>query len=133
MQRMANVQDFLDIQHCHHNQYAIKKESWAENKQITAVGYVSGMEEMLKASCALFQHDGVAEIKLSERSPLRPAVSVKDLPAGRTEISNIFRINSNGRHRVGNDKNTAPDLITDCEHWLKWNSDLDNPNDRDDD
>jgi len=47
---------------------------------MTAVGYILDTEEIVKASWSLFQHDGAATFKLSERSPLPPALSAKDLP-----------------------------------------------------
>jgi hypothetical protein len=47
------------------------------------------MEEIIKASWSLFQHDGAAAFKLSELSPLPPALSAKDLPGERTQILNI--------------------------------------------
>jgi hypothetical protein len=40
------------------------------------------MEEIVKASWLLLQHDGVAIWLLSERSLLPPALSAKDLPGG---------------------------------------------------
>jgi hypothetical protein len=44
-----------------------------------AVGYILDIEEIFKASWSLFQHDGAAEYKLSEKSPLPPALSGKEL------------------------------------------------------
>jgi hypothetical protein len=49
---------------------------------MTAVGYISDTEEIVKESWQLFQHDAVAVFKLLERSPLPPALSAKDLPGG---------------------------------------------------
>jgi len=49
---------------------------------MTAVGYISDTEEIIKASWANFHHDGAAAFKLSEKSPVPPALSVKDLPGG---------------------------------------------------
>ena len=84
LHRMAKVHDFLEMWQGNQNLYATQKESCAQNKQMTAVGYISAMEEIVKASWSLFQHDGAAAFKLSERSPLPPALSAKDLPGGRT-------------------------------------------------
>jgi len=47
---------------------------------MTAVGYISDTEQIIKAFWSNFQHDGVATFKLSERSPLAPALSANDLP-----------------------------------------------------
>jgi hypothetical protein len=49
---------------------------------MTAIGYILDTEEIVKASLSLFQHDCAAAFKLSERSPLPPALSAKDLPGG---------------------------------------------------
>jgi hypothetical protein len=54
---------------------ATHKESRGQNNQMTAVGYISDTEEIIKASWSNVQHDGGAAFKLSERSPLPPALS----------------------------------------------------------
>jgi hypothetical protein len=68
------------------NLRATQKESRASNKEITSVGYISDTEEIVKATWLLFQHDAAAAFKLSERSPLPPALSAKELTGGRTQI-----------------------------------------------
>jgi len=100
---------------------------------MTAVGYISDTEEIVKASWSLFQHDGAAAFKLSVRSPLPPPLSAKDLPGGWTEIMNIRRIRSIIRHPVKIEENSAPQSISDTEDWLNWIGDLDTPNDSEDD
>jgi len=50
-----------------------QEEFRTPDKLMTAVGYISDTEEIVKASWSRFQHDGAAEFKLSERSPLPPA------------------------------------------------------------
>jgi hypothetical protein len=95
---------------------------------MTAVGYISDTEESVKASWALFQHDGVAAFKLSERSPLPPALSAKDLPGGRTQILSVRRIQRINLHPVESNEDSAPESISDTDDWLNWNGDLDNPN-----
>jgi len=97
LHRMAKVQDLLEMWQGSQNLRATQNESRYQNKQMTAVGYISDTEEIVKASWSLSQHDGAAAFKLSERSPLPPALSAKDLPGGRTQILNvrpIWRINS---------------------------------------
>jgi len=47
---------------------------------MTAIEYISDTEDIVKAPWSLFQHDGVAAFKLSERSPLPPALSANELP-----------------------------------------------------
>jgi hypothetical protein len=86
LHRMAKVHNFLEMWHGSQNLCATQKQSRAQNKQMTAVGYISDMEEIVKSSWSLFHHDGAAAFKLSERSPMPPALSAKDLPGGRTQI-----------------------------------------------
>jgi hypothetical protein len=100
---------------------------------MSAVGYISDTDEIVKASWSLFQHDGAAAFKLSERSPLPPALSAKELPGGRTQILNVRRIRIINRHPVESDEDSAPESISDTEDWLHWNGDLDNPNDSEED
>jgi hypothetical protein len=99
---------------------------------MTTVGYISDTEEMVKAYWSLFQHDGAAAFKLSERSPLAPPLSAKDLTAGRTEILNVRRIQRINRHPVESDEDSAPETMSDTEDWLNWNGDLLNPTDSED-
>jgi len=100
---------------------------------MTAVGYISDTEEIVKASWSVFHHDGAAAFKLSERSPLPPASSAKDLPGERTQIVNVRQIRRINRHPVESDKDSAPESISDTEDWLNWNGNLDNPNDSEED
>jgi len=100
LHRMAKVHDFLEMWQGSQNPRATQKESRAQNKQMTAVGYILDPEEIVKASWSLFQHDGAAAFKLSERSHLPPALSAKDLPGGRTQIFNIRQICGINRHPV---------------------------------
>jgi len=130
---MAKVHDFLEMWQGSQNLRVTQKESRAQNKQMTAVGYISDTEEIVKSSWSLFQHDGAAAFKLSEGSPLPPALSAKDLPGGQTHILNVRRIRRINRHPVESDKDSAPESISDTEGWLNWNGDLDNPNDSEDD
>jgi len=112
---------------------ATQKESWAHYKQMTAIGYISDTEEIVNASWTLFQHDGPAALKLSERPALPPALSAKDLPGGWTEILNVRRIRIINRHPVDSVEDRAPESISDTQNWLEWNGILDNPNNREDD
>jgi len=130
---MAKVHDFLEMWQGSQNLRATQKESRAQNKQMTTVGYISDTEEIVKASWSLFQHDGAAAFKLSERSPLPPALSAKDLPGGRTQILNVCRIERINCHPVESDDDSTPESISDTDDWLNWNGDLDNPNDSEED
>jgi hypothetical protein len=82
LHRMAKVHDCLEMWQGSQNLCDTQKESRTQNKQMTAVGYISDTEEIVKASWLFFQHDGAAAFKLSERSPLPPALSAKDIPGG---------------------------------------------------
>ena len=73
--KMAKVHDFLEMWQGSQNLHATQQKSRTQNKQVTAVGYISDTEEFIKASWSLFQHDGTAAFKMSERSPLSPALS----------------------------------------------------------
>ena len=111
----------------------MQKESRAQDKQMAAVGYISNREELVIAAWSLFQHDGAAALKLSERSLLPPAFSAKNLPGGGTQISHVHLIRRINHHPVEGDKDSTPASISDTEDLPNWNSDLDNPNDSEDD
>jgi hypothetical protein len=67
---------------------------------------------------------------LSERSPLPPDLSAKNLLGGRTRILNVSRIQRINRHPVEGDEDSAKQTISDTNNWLHWNADLDNANER---
>ena len=115
LHRMAMVHDFLEMWQGSQILSATQKESRAQHKQMTAVGYISATEETVKASWSLFQHNGGAAFKLSERSPLPPALSAKDRPGGRTQILNVRRIRRINRHPVESDDESAPQSISDTD------------------
>jgi hypothetical protein len=66
LHRLAKVHHFLWLWQGSQNLRATQKESHAQNKQMTAVGYISDTEEIVKASWSLFQHDGATAFKLPE-------------------------------------------------------------------
>jgi len=133
LQRMAKVHNILEMWQGSRKLHAAQKESRPQNKQMTAVGQISDMEEIVKASSSLSQHHGAAAFKLSARSPLPPPLSAKDLPGGRTQVLNVHRIWRINRHPVKSDEDSVPESIPDTEVWLHWNEDLANPNDSEDD
>jgi hypothetical protein len=100
---------------------------------MTAVEYISDMEEIFNASWSLFQHVVADEFTLSERLPVPPALSAKDLRGGPTEIINVLRIRRINLHPVKSDEDSAPESISDTEDWLNWNGDLENSNNSEDD
>ena len=89
LHQMAKVHDVLEICQGCQNQRATQKESRAEHKPNPAVGYLSDSEDIVESSWSLFQHDGAAAFKLSEKSPVPPALSAMDLSGGRTEMLNV--------------------------------------------
>jgi len=116
--RMAKVHNFLEMWQGNQNLRATQKESRAQNKQMTAVGYISATEEMLKALWSLFQHGRAAAFEFSEGSPLPPPLSEKDLPGGRTPILNVCWIRRINHHPVESDEDSAPERSWDTEDWL---------------
>jgi hypothetical protein len=69
LHRMAKVHNWLEMWQGSQNLRSTQKESRTQEKQMTAVGYISDTEEIIKASWSLFQHDGAAVFKVSERPP----------------------------------------------------------------
>jgi len=100
---------------------------------MTAVRYISDTEEIVKALWSLFQHHGTAAFILSERSPLPPALSAKNLPGGRTQRLNVCWVGRINHHPVKSDESSLPESISDTKDWLDWNGDLVNPNDSEED
>ena len=129
LHRMDKVHDCLEMWQGSPNLRATQKESRTQNKQMTGVRYLSDTEEIVNASWSVFQHHGAAAFKLSERSSLPPALSAKDLPGGGTQILNVRRIRRINHHPVENDEDSSRENISDTDDLLKWNGDLDNPND----
>jgi hypothetical protein len=95
---------------------------------MTAVGYLSDTEEILKASWSNFHHDGATAFTLSEKSPVPPGLSAKDLSGERTQVLNVRQTKQIDRHPAESDEDTSPESISDTENWLNWNGDLDNRN-----
>jgi len=126
--RMAKVYNALVMWQGSPNLCATQKESRAQNKQMTAVGYISDTEEIIKASRSNFQHDVVAAFKLSERSPLPPALSPKDLPGARTQVLNIHHIKRIDSYPADSYQDSVPESILDTDNNLGWNGDFNNLN-----
>jgi len=82
LHRMAKVDDVLEIWHGSRILCATQKGSRAQTKQMTAAGFISDTKVMFKASWSLSQHDGSAAFKVTERSPLPPALCTQDLIGG---------------------------------------------------
>jgi len=133
LHRMPKVHNFSEMWHGSQNILATQKESREQIKQMTAVGCMSDTEEMVNAFWSLFQHDGEAAFKLSQRFTFQPSLSAKDLPGGRTQLLNARRNWKINCHPVKSDDDSAPGTIFRTEDWLNWNGDLDNPNDSEED
>jgi len=133
LHRMAKVHDFLEMWQGSETICATQKVSHAQNQQMTTVGYISDTDEIVNASWSLFQHDGAAAFKLSERCSLPPPLCAKDLPWGRTQILIVRRVRTINRHPVESDEDSARESISDTDDWFNRNGDLHNPNDNEDD
>jgi len=116
LHRMTQVHDCLEMWQGSKNLQATPKESRAQNMQMTAVGYISDTEKIIKASWSIFQHDGAAAFKLSERSPMPPALSANDLPGGQNEVLTILWIKRINRQQAETDENSVPETIPDTEN-----------------
>jgi len=133
LHRMDKVHNLLDLWQGSQNLCATQKGSCAQNMQMTTMGYISDTEEIVKASWSLFQHDGAAAFKLSERSPLSPHLPAKDLPGGRTQMFNVHCIRRSNCHPVDSNADSSIQSISDTQDWLNRNGRFDNPNDSEDD
>jgi len=133
LHRMSKVYDFLEMWQGSQTLRGRRNKSGAHNKQLTAVGYISDTIEIVKASWSNIHHDGAAAFKLSEISPVPPAVSLKHLPGGQTQVLNVRRNKRIDRHAAESGQDSLPESNSDTENWLHWNGDLDNPNVSEDD
>jgi len=124
---LAKIHDILEMCQGSQNLLATQKEFRARNKQITAVGYISDIEDIVQSCWSLFQHDGAAAFTLWERSPLPQALSAQDLPGGQTQVLNFRQISIIDCHPAEGDEDCAPESISDTEQCLNWDGDLDNP------
>jgi len=115
LHRMAKVHDMLEMWPGSLILHFIQRESHIQNKQMTAVGYISDMKEIVTASWLLFQHAGVAAFKFSERLPLPQALSTKDLPGGQTQLLNVCQMRRINDHLVENDEDSALESVSNPE------------------
>jgi len=120
LHRMSMVHKLLEMWQGSQTLRATKKESRAQNKQITAVEYISDTGEIVKASWSNFHHDGVAAFKLSEKLPVPPPLSAKDLPGGRTQVLNVRRLKRIDCQPADSDEDSSPESISDTENWLNY-------------
>jgi len=123
LHRMAKVHDFLEIWLRSQNLHATRQECRTQNKQLAAVESISDTEEIIKGSWSNIQHDCPTAFTLSERSPLPPALSPKDLPGGQSQVLNIRGIRRIDCHPGESGVDCTPESISDTDHWLSWNGD----------
>jgi len=67
LHRMAKVYGFLEMWQGSQTLRATQKKSHTQNKQMTARGYISDTEEIVKASLSNIHHDSAAAFTLSEK------------------------------------------------------------------
>jgi len=130
---MAQVQNVLEIWQGCQNLCATQKESCTQHHQLTAIEYISDTEEMVKAFWSKFQHERATAFKLSERSPLPPALPAKDLPEGTTPVLNFRQIKRIDPYPAESDEDSASESIFDTKNLLDWDGDLDYRNESEDD
>ena len=75
LHRMAKVHNILQIWQGSQILCTTQMKSCAQNTQMTAIEYISGTNEKVKAFWSDIQHDGGAVFTMSARSPLPPAIS----------------------------------------------------------
>jgi hypothetical protein len=85
---------------------------------MAAIEIISDIEEIIKVSWSNFQPDGVAPFKLSERSPVSPALFATNLPEAPTQVLNIHRITLIDHHPVEHDEDRATEYISVTKNWL---------------
>jgi len=95
------------------NLHSTQKESHTQNKQMTAVWYISDPEEIVQSSWSLFHRHGTAAYKLSQISLFPHVLSAKDLPRGQTQVLNVHWIGWIDCHTAECDEDRAPESISD--------------------
>ena len=116
LHRMAMVHDFSEMWQGSQDLCTTQNESRTRNMQMTPVRYISDTEKVIKASSSYSQHDGVAIFKLSERSPVPPALAANHLPGGRSQVLNVRRITRIDHDTANRDQDTTPESISDSEN-----------------
>jgi hypothetical protein len=97
-----------------------------------AIECILDIEDTIIAFWQIVQHDIVAALTLSTRSPFPPVWTKKNVPRGQTQVCNVnWRNSIDGRSAYG-DEDNAPDSITGTKYWLDWYGDLVKSNSRED-
>jgi len=129
LQWTMKVDDILEMWQGSENLGATQKKSCPQNRQMTAMRYISDDKEIVKASWSTFQHNGMAEFKLSETLPVQSALSAKNIPGERMQVWIINSIIGIDWHPAESDEDSAPECISVTENWLNRNGDFKIPND----
>jgi hypothetical protein len=108
--------------------HATQKVSRTQPKQLAAMGYISDTEEIINASWLNFHHDGATAFKLSERTPLPPALSAMNLPGGQTKVLNVHDIRQINCHPSKSEDDRAAESNSHTERWPILKGNVDNPN-----
>jgi len=116
LHRMAKIHHFLEMWQGSQNLHAAQKESSASNMQMTAVGYISDTEDIVKVSWSNFQLDGASVFELSERSPEPLALAAKDLSGEGIQVLNVRRITWINHHPAASDEDSATECILDTKN-----------------
>jgi len=113
---LAKVCDFWETWHGSQTLCDTFKKSRPQQKLISAGGYITASEEIINASWSNFQHDSAAACAMVKRSLLPPALTLKDLTGGRTELSKRHWINTIDGHPAESDRETALQTISTTEN-----------------
>jgi hypothetical protein len=124
LHRMASTHDFLEMWQGSEKLRATQKAAKAQNKQMTAMGYISDSEEVESSSWASFAHDGLAAFKSNEKTPLPKSLPLTELQNGKTQVLNVRRIPRINRQPGLTDEESAGEDNTDTEDWLHWDGDM---------
>jgi hypothetical protein len=63
---LPEVYDFLHIWHRRGNLQYTKRELFGQTKEMTAIGYISDTEEVVKVPWSIFQTDSAAALNVSQ-------------------------------------------------------------------
>jgi len=130
---MAKVFNFLEMWQGSQNLHATQKKSGSENNQMKAIRYMSNTEETVKVSWSNFWQEGAAAFQLLEISPLRPALSTKDLSGWRTQVLNFSQNNTFDHHPAKGCQDWVPEYTSNTGNWLYRDGDFKHPKESEDD
>jgi len=126
---MAKVQEILEMWQGSQNLCGSQGGSRTQKKQITAVGYITDMEEIVKASWSLFQHDVWLHLNcqkdfLCHGLTLQMTFLEAWLKYQMFAESEEWIVIQSKVMRIAHLQS-----ILDAQDWLNWTGDMDIPND----